>query len=673
MHVKLLTATSIVALALAGANAQAQTIDYGSLEQLFGEPVTNSATGSPQKASDAPVDMIIVTQDDIRRSGANDIPGVLAHVPGVNVLEFSTDDSEVSVRGYDQTLTPRLLVLVDGRQVYLDYRGVTVWSAIPVELSEIRQIEIVKGPNNALFGFNAVGGVINIVTYNPLYDDVNTASITGGTQGLIQGSAVGTFKLGDIGAFRIATGAHVDNDFSTPLEIGSQGVRRGNNSGKMDINGVFRLGDNVQATIDLSHSEADQDADSTNFYYEYYRYGMDSAKVQINADTAYGALQGSLYSNWSRAEPTAGRNQTPTFDFVNQVTVAQLQDLFKLGTDHTFRVSLEYRYNTDSVSPIGNANVHYDVLSAGGMWDWKIDPTLAVTNAIRIDDLDLGRAGYTPPNYPYTNAFWDRTFVEPSFNSGVVWQPTDDDTIRLTSARGIQMPSLSQLGARLSQPTPTSFSGGLPTVNPSVVMNYGLSWDRSVPWIDGKAGVNLYYQTNDALSTQYGQITFIGKDKFTSSANVGNSDALGLELSVSGKFLEDWRWGLSYTPETITDHFTLPFATEGAAFQEHTPTNIVKANLGWAHGPWEVDGYATYESRFYGIAQPYAFIVPSGIGKPQVTLISDYVALDGRIAYKVTDWATLALSAKNFSQGAQRQTAGADVERQVFATFSVNF
>src|SRR5476649_2033145 len=137
MHIKLLTATSIVALTLASVGARAQTIDYGSLEQLFGEPVTTSATGSPQKATEVPATMEIITADDIRRSGARDIPGVLKHVAGVDVLQWGTDNSDVGVRGYNQAYSPRLLVLVDGRQVYADFYGYTPWSTMPVELAAI--------------------------------------------------------------------------------------------------------------------------------------------------------------------------------------------------------------------------------------------------------------------------------------------------------------------------------------------------------------------------------------------------------------------------------------------------------------------------------------------------------------------------------------------------------
>ena len=109
----------------------AQTLDYGTLEQLFHEPVTASATGKPQRASDAPVNMEIVTQDDIRRSGATSIPGVLQFVTGVDVRQYGIADAEVGIRGYNQPYNPRLLVLVNGRQVYSDDYGHVTWPNDP--------------------------------------------------------------------------------------------------------------------------------------------------------------------------------------------------------------------------------------------------------------------------------------------------------------------------------------------------------------------------------------------------------------------------------------------------------------------------------------------------------------------------------------------------------------
>jgi outer membrane cobalamin receptor len=186
----------LMALEAAHGPAQAQSIDYGALEQLFQEPVTTSATGSPQRVADVPANMQIVTAEDIRRSGAWDLPGILRHVTGVEFQQWSGDQPEIGVRGYDQPFSQRVLVLINGRQVYADDDSFTPWSSLPVELGAIRQIEIVSGPGSALFGFDAVGGVINIITYDPLYDDVDVASVSAGSQQLAQGSASVTLPLG---------------------------------------------------------------------------------------------------------------------------------------------------------------------------------------------------------------------------------------------------------------------------------------------------------------------------------------------------------------------------------------------------------------------------------------------------------------------------------------------
>jgi len=93
--------------------AGAQSMDYAALERLFREPVTTSATGSPQRASDVPANMEIISADDIRRSGADNIPDILQFVAGVDVRRYGVAQAEVAIRGYDQPGSPRLLVLID--------------------------------------------------------------------------------------------------------------------------------------------------------------------------------------------------------------------------------------------------------------------------------------------------------------------------------------------------------------------------------------------------------------------------------------------------------------------------------------------------------------------------------------------------------------------------------
>ncbi len=648
---------------------RSQSMDYRALEQLFGEPVTTSVTGSPQRASDVPATMVIITADDIRRSGARDIPGVLRHVAGIDVLQWTNDQADISVRGYNQANSSRLLVLIDGRQVYADFYGFTPWSALPVELGAIRQIEVVKGPNSALFGFNATGGVINIITYNPLYDDVNTASLTGGTQGLAQGSAVGTARFGDVGALRVSAGGRLNNDFSTPITPPFIGLRRGDDRGAVDLNGVFRLGGRVWLGMEASHVTAAETDVGATVIPVYVRFVTNSVKGQLSADTSIGLLRATAYSNWiTAANRLVDVSPINNLTFDNQVTVAQFQDALKVGADHTLRATLEYRHNSEGTTVVGGANVLYDVLAAGGMWLWQITPALALTNALRIDHLILGRNGSIPLGYPLRNSDWNRRITTESFNSGLVWRADPEDTLRVLVGRGVQLPNLAQLGALLIT-SPFVNITGVPTLQPTVVTNYELGWDRNFPSIDTTLRVSAFHQTTNEITSLSGGFIVGPGGAYLTSANVANSKADGLELGLKGKFLADWRWGLSYTPEIVTDHFAagLTNLTTTTDFQHTNPVHVVNAHLGWSHGPWEVDGFLRYESRFFGLTPTV-----SGQGAGLLP-IADYVSVDARIGYRLTDRVTLALAGQNITRATQRQTSGPNVERRILGTVSVKF
>jgi iron complex outermembrane receptor protein len=249
---------NIALLAVAAAlPLHAQELDYEALEQLFGEPITTSVTGSPQRISDVPASMTIISADEIRRSGARDLPGVLRHLMSVDVMQTTNDHADVAIRGYDQAFSPRLLVLLDGRQVYADYYGFTPWATIPVELAAIRQIEIVRGPNSALYGFNAVGGVINIVTYDPGERPGTSASLLTGTQSLVQASAVSSVKLGEGAGLRVSAGHRTSDDFATPQPAADLGTRRGDVRNELNLAGDTRLGDNIIGYFEGTASGAD--------------------------------------------------------------------------------------------------------------------------------------------------------------------------------------------------------------------------------------------------------------------------------------------------------------------------------------------------------------------------------------------------------------------------------
>ena len=127
---------------------------------------------------------------------------------------------------------------------------------------------------------------------------------------------------------------------------------------------------------------------------------------------------------------------------------------------------------------------------------------------------------------------------------------------------------------------------------------------------------------------------------------------------------------MNYRFESIADRF-LPIAAGGTLFidfQHVTPRHVVKANLGWARGRWEIDSYFNYQSPTSGLnSTPFgtaSFLSP----------VPDYVSVDARIAYRLTDWATLAISGQNIGLASQKQTAaGPKVERTVFASLTLNY
>ena len=273
-----------------------------------------------------------------------------------------------------------------------------------------------------------------------------------------------------------------------------------------------------------------------------------------------------------------------------------------------------------------------------------------------------------PPGYPFSNADWNRTLTEESFNTGLVWRASDNDTARFTIGRVVQVPNLVDFGATVANTTTGNYTG-VPTIQPTIVMNYEVAWDRALPALDARLVASAYHETTDDIASFFGNVVFANGLPYQTSGNVGNSSANGIELSMKGDFLDAWHWGAGYSAEFIADRLDpMPRPDfDQTDFRHSTPKNIVTANLGWAAGAWEADGFLKYESSFYGQT-----LVALGEA-PSMTFVSNYVSIDGRIAYKLTDAVTISLSGQNITQSSQQQTSGANVERRVIGGVAVAF
>ncbi len=339
--------------------AWAQSPDTGALEQVFGEPVTASATGRPQLVSEAPANIEIITQDDIRRSGATSIPEILQFLPGVDVRQYGLADADVGIRGYNQPYNPRLLVLVDGREVYEEAYGSVAWDEIPVQLDEIRQIEVIKGPNSALYGFNAVSGVINIITYDPLQTQVNVATLRAGTQSYLGGSVVGTGRLGDNFGVRLSAGGLDAKDFtSSGLTPYAASFRQNPLIGAFNVDAKARPTAGVEAFIEASMTDSRVAQDSYVGSFETYFTHTNSLRVGVSVDTPWGLLSLGAYRNEELVSVNVGVPLAANW-VREDVYVVQASDLMKLSDNHTVRLGLEYRNNAATAPGFLQGTVGY--------------------------------------------------------------------------------------------------------------------------------------------------------------------------------------------------------------------------------------------------------------------------------------------------------------------------
>ncbi|MDC4227473.1 MAG: TonB-dependent receptor plug domain-containing protein [Candidatus Manganitrophus sp.] len=140
------------------------------LEFFAQEAQTVTASRRLQPVREAPVAVEVITPEEIQASGASNLWDLLRFRVGMDVLDGRSVDGNraiVSVRGFPEEFVDSLQVLVDGRSVYNAYSGGVYWEQLSVQLQDIERIEIVRGPNAALYGSNAALGVINIITKKP--------------------------------------------------------------------------------------------------------------------------------------------------------------------------------------------------------------------------------------------------------------------------------------------------------------------------------------------------------------------------------------------------------------------------------------------------------------------------------------------------------------------------
>ena len=133
----------------------------------YEETVVVTASRASEKLVNAPATMSVVTSAQIEGASSPNFAELLRSVPGVNITQVSARDINVTTRGSTGTLATGQLALLDGRSLYQDFFGFVMWDLLPVNLNEVKQVEVIRGPASAVWGANAFNGVINVITKSP--------------------------------------------------------------------------------------------------------------------------------------------------------------------------------------------------------------------------------------------------------------------------------------------------------------------------------------------------------------------------------------------------------------------------------------------------------------------------------------------------------------------------
>lgn len=328
-------------------------------EDVFAESVVTASKGA-QSPVDATSSISVITEQDIRLSGITKIPELLRRLAGVDIMEVTGAQTEVSIRGFNQRLANKTLVLVDGRSVYADIVGATIWQTLSIGVEDIARIEVVRGPGSSLYGADAFNGVVNIITKKPGEGKSGVAGAYG-SQATTHGSLWATGREGDFG-WRMAAGYDYLPRWSREVPNGRADVRTG-------------VGDQVESSrtirLDARGSRRIGKLGTLNF-----GGGLAQGSLEI---LGVGTLQDIVFPNFAATDVTTSFNG----DHIDARIFWN-----RLRADSTLNVA----YVGQSLLP---ARVEQNVLDGEVVYKTKFAISSALTN-----DLRLGGA------YRYKDVVW---------------------------------------------------------------------------------------------------------------------------------------------------------------------------------------------------------------------------------------------------------------------------
>jgi len=423
------------------------------LERLLDMEVT-TVTRTESTVGESPAAVSVISQEDIRRSGATTIAELFRRVPGMNVARIDNNKWAISARGFNDRFSNKLLVQMDGRTIYDPIFAGVYWNAVDYPLGDIERIEVIRGPGASLWGANAVNGIINIITKSALKTRGGRLSAGGGRPE----GGFGEFRYGgtvaDKADYRIyGKGFERGKQFST---LGDTHDRwQGASTGlRLD----WRQSDLDTLTIqgDYLHSEAGRQDPDLQLTPPFISLMADKTVADSGNILGRWTHQADEHTGWSlQAYWTLFDTRQPAAQVNNDNDSYDLdfQHEFPVGESHKFIYGLGYRYVNQSV---GNS------LSDNGLSvSWLKNRFELSTYSAFLQDEYLLLPDSLSLFLGLKLEHNDFTGVEVQPSARLLWTPTTRQTVWAAVSRAVGTPSISQVGIELSAIPPTRLPSGV--------------------------------------------------------------------------------------------------------------------------------------------------------------------------------------------------------------------
>lgn len=642
------------------------------------EETVVAASRRAQSALEAPNAITVITGDEIRASGLTSLPEVLRRVPGAEVAAMGYSSANVSFRGFNQRVANKVLVLIDGRPEYQDYLGLTLWAALPVGLDEIERIEVIRGPGSALYGANAMLGVVNIITRAPGTGPRAEFSALGGNGNIAAGSLVASG--GDKVKFRASAGYSQGDKYSKDYGPGRDDVH----SDALDPNLSLRSArGNLTAYYAFNRDFSLALSGGANrLVTEFYPSGLlrnfifDGINGYAKVDFTGGPVKVRFFWNHStidaspQFEPTGQRSLATHAELNVFDGEVFFQKEFELGGHHAFAAGLSARLKRVGWDYIGP--LQQEVHAAAFVQDeWRPIKPLTLLASYRIDRhplLDNGNPGYAQ-----------------SPRVSIVGTPFEGQAFRFSFATAFREPTFLESYMNIRTPVPgvtgaSVLTQGNRALKPERLMSFelgyrgelgrfGLSWDLALYWnivsdlvVFSAVAPITADQAFDPLTNSFvlGRSTFIN-DPMTYTARGGELGVTwnafdGLDIRASAALQ-------SVLPNSSTPVCApctqAPAAKVNAGFIYRTPVNIdLSADVSFVTS-------TTWVEREPSAADPTQIV---NVQNP----LGAYAVINARVAYRFfNNHVTLAVVGSQLGPNHQEHPFGNNVNRRIIGQLTV--